>query len=81
MISLTPQQQKLLTFIKHTMSKNDGVPPRYVDMATHMGFVSKSGVHRILIQLEKRGRIVRLKGLARAIEIIDATCPHCGGSL
>lgn len=80
MISLTPTQQRLLTFLKHEIGTT-GVAPSFVEMASHMGLASKSGVHRILAKLEMRGRITRVKNCRRAIELIEATCPHCGKGL
>lgn len=81
MISLTPQQQKLLSFIGNKLGETGGVAPSFSEMAKHMGFVSRSNIYRLLGELEERGRILRLKNRARAIEIVEARCPHCGKGL
>lgn len=80
MISLTPQQQRLLAFLKAKIEET-GVSPTFQEMASALDLSSKSGIQRILSDLELRGRIRRLKNKARAIEIIDGKCPHCGKSL
>lgn len=77
MISLTPQQQKLFTFIKEKIEAS-GIAPSYLEMQRFMGLASKSGIHRMLEDIEVKGRMRRLKGKARAMEIIEAKCPHCG---
>lgn len=80
MISLTPTQQKLLTFLKHEIGAT-GVAPSFSEMAKHMGLASKSNIYRILTELEMRGRIARVERSRRAIELLDAKCPHCGKDL
>ena len=77
MISLTPQQQKLFTFIRSSIEES-GVAPSYQEMQTHLGLASKSGIHRLIGELEQRGRIRVMKRKTRAMEIIEAKCPHCG---
>lgn len=80
MISLTPQQKKLLTFLTREISAT-GVAPSFSQMAAHMGLSSKSGIHRLLNSLEERGRISRMGKRRQAIEVYVAQCPHCGGKL
>ena len=80
MISLTMQQQKLLSFLKEEIGAT-GIAPSYDEIARHMGLSSKSGVKPLLAGLEMRGRIKLLPRRSRAMEILEAKCPHCGKSL
>lgn len=70
-IGLTAKQSRLLHFIDDFSSKNQGVLPSYDEMKDFMGFHSKSGVSRVLEQLESRGHIKRFKYRARSIKIIS----------
>lgn len=70
MMSLTQHQAELLFFIGDRIA-NTGVAPSFDQMREHLGLKSKSGVHRLLAALEERGRIRRLPGRARAIEIVE----------
>lgn len=80
MISLTPQQQKLLSFIKGAIEET-GIAPSYAEMAKHMGLASKSVVFAMVRGLEERGRLRRMPYRKRAMEVLEAKCPHCGGAL
>lgn len=71
---LTPKQHELLNFIRRSMA-GTGVAPSYEEMAAAINVVSKSGVHRLIVQLEKRGFIRRLPHRARAIEVIRIPDP------
>lgn len=70
MYSLTAVQAQLLAFIKEEIASK-GLAPSVDEMRGHMRFGSKSGVHRILLALEERGHIMRLKHRARAIKILE----------
>ena len=70
MIGLTARQQQCLDFLRSYHAAN-GIMPSMQRMADHLGVSSKSQVHAILAAMESRGAIRRLKGKARAIEIID----------
>lgn len=72
MIGLTRKQSNCLAFIKRHIA-DAGVPPSFQEIADHMDLRSKSGVHRIIMALEERGLIRRLRHRARAIEVIDPT--------
>ena len=63
---MTEQMQKLLAFIEAEI-RWKGIAPSMQEMMEHMGLRSKSGVHRMVIALEARGKIKRLRGFARAI--------------
>jgi len=69
MISLTKQQDALLRFLEEKI-KATRVAPSLEEMRVHMGFASKSGIHRILVALEDRGYIKRRRDYARAIELL-----------
>jgi len=67
---LTAQQAALVNFIADRLRATGGVAPSVSEMAKGVGINSKSGVHRLLSGLEERGFIHRLRGRARAIEIV-----------
>ncbi len=69
-ITLTEQQQKLLDIIKAHIA-NHNRAPTCQQMADDMGFTSKSGVHRLLLGLEERGAIRRLRHKPRALQVVD----------
>ena len=68
-IGLTRQQSRLLAFIDARVEK-DGIAPSYDEMAAHMGLASKSGINRLILALEERGRIRRMPHRARAITVV-----------
>ncbi len=78
--SLTLRQAKALSILKQAISQN-GVAPSYNELLAHLGFRSKSAVHRALHRLEERGYIKITPNRKRAIEIVWRECPHCGGAL
>lgn len=73
MMSTTRKQAELLRFITEYIATNGGVSPSFDEMAVGVNLVSKSGVHRMLTSLEKRGLIRRLHRTNRCIEVIDQT--------
>lgn len=73
MMSLTHAQAELLDYIEKFQASNSGISPSFEEMKEAMGLHSKSGVHRLLLALEQRGRIIRYPHLARAIEIVNET--------
>ncbi len=66
---LTTQQKALLNFIVCFSEASGGVMPSFEEMAEHMGLASKSGVHRLVTALERRGHIARDGRRARAIRL------------
>ncbi len=66
---LTPKQHDLLLFLDNSL-KEKGVCPSFDEMKDHLGLKSKSGIHRLLAELEKRRFIRRLRNKARALEVI-----------
>jgi SOS-response transcriptional repressor LexA len=69
MIGLTKRQADLLAFLTEYDAEH-GISPKFEEMRLRLGIASKSGVHRLLGQLEERGHIRRLHHRHRAIEII-----------
>jgi repressor LexA len=74
---LTPRQRDCLEAIR-VHQEDRGAMPSIAELQSQMGIASKSGVHRLLLQLETRGAIKRVAGRARAIRIATSKCPHCG---
>ena len=66
---LTQKQHDLLIFIDSRL-RQDGVSPSYDEMKDALGLASKSGIHRLITDLEERGFIRRLAHKARALEVI-----------
>jgi len=66
---LTPQQEKLYNFLLNCIEIEKRVPC-YEEMSRHMGLKSKSGISRLIVALEQRGRIARIPHHARAIKIM-----------
>lgn len=78
MMGLTHNQQKCLDTINDFVNAQ-GRPPSYREIMDRMDLSSTSAVSRLVLALEERGYINRLRARARAIEIIDhRACPHCG---
>ncbi len=66
---LTKKQKELFDFLNGYISKS-GISPSFDEIRKAINLKSKSGVHRLVINLEQRGFIRRLKHKARAMEII-----------
>jgi repressor LexA len=79
-LGLTPRQNACLAAIRAHRDE-EGTMPSLSELQTRLQLASRSGVHRLLTQLEMRGAIRRASGRARAIQIATATCPHCGGDV
>lgn len=68
---LTPRLAVLLTFIARYQEGNSGVSPSITEMMSVLGTKSRNGVHEMLLSLEQRGCIARLKRRPRAIQILS----------
>lgn len=68
-VGLTAHQKRVLEYLAWFIAKN-GIAPTYDQIAAHLGLASKSGVHRVIHELEERGAIQRLPNRARSITII-----------
>lgn len=71
MIPATQKQLELKRYIAARIAE-DGVAPTFEEMRAHVGLASKSGVHQLLLALEERGHIERLKARTRAVRVIEA---------
>ena len=68
-ISLTPRQSDALRFIQgHLESKGYG--PRYEDIRVGLRLANRGRAHAIVMSLEDRGAIRRLRRRTRAIEVL-----------
>lgn len=84
---LTRRQRELLVYLRAYDGAN-GTAPSFDEMVAAMGYKSKNSVHKLLVGLQERGFIRRMKGRARAIELVPeghvhfkvryVTCDHCG---
>src|SRR3954466_7841569 len=70
MEDLTPQQARILKFIRDTMEES-GMPPTRAEIATAMEFRSPNAAEEHLRTLERKGAIEILKGSARGIRLVD----------
>lgn len=66
MIPLTPKQEELLRYLRSCERC-----PTFDEMKDALGLKSKSGVHRLVVGLESKGFIRRLRDRARAIELVE----------
>lgn len=66
---LTRKQLTLLQYIDRFIASAD-ISPSYDEMKDALGLKSKSGIHRLITNLEERGYLRRLPYRARALEII-----------
>jgi repressor LexA len=79
MTGLTAKQAECMEFLR-SYSRVNGFSPTYSEIRDHLGLASKSGVLRLVIALEQRGHIRRLKHSSRAVRLVEPgmVCPHCG---
>lgn len=64
---MTHRERELLRFIERYIAENDGVAPTFTEMAAAIGLASKSGVLRIILSLERQGRVRREANQTRAV--------------
>ena len=69
---MTHRQRDLLRFIERYQAAHDGASPSFAEMEAGLGLHSKSGVHRMLIELEAQGLISRRKNRTRCIALTGA---------
>ena len=67
----TDKQGQYLAYI-HTYTLLHGRPPAEADMQQYFG-VTPPTVHRMVVELERRGLILRLPRQARSIKLLIAT--------
>lgn len=68
---LTKKQHKLLVYIQDYFLET-GVCPSYEEMKIALNLKSKSGIHRLVSNLEDRGYVRRLPNRARALEVLKS---------
>ena len=68
---LTRRQSEALSFIRAYLAASDGIGPSYTEIMAALGLGSKSGVHRIITSLERRGYVDRIPGLPRSICVVQ----------
>ena len=68
---LTKKQKELFEYLEKYIEGN-GIAPSFEEMKNAVKLKSKSGIHRLIMSLEQRGFIKRLKHRARAMEIIKS---------
>ena len=68
---LTKKQKELFEYLEIYIEEN-GIAPSFEEMKNAVKLKSKSGIHRLIMSLEQRGFIKRLKHRARAMEIIKS---------
>ena len=71
MFGLTPRLHQLATFIKTYVAEHGGISPTHDEMMVAMGLHSKSGISRMVDELEARGVIARKKHASRSVIIRD----------
>lgn len=70
MIGLTQKQLRVLHFIEAYIMTHGGVSPSMNEISGFLGRGSKSSALKLLVALEERGRIRRMRNRARAIEVV-----------
>ena len=66
---LTQAERELLCFIVETFDQT-GMAPSYHEMCNAVGLKSKSGINRLIVQLDRKGWIRHTTAMARGIAII-----------
>jgi repressor LexA len=68
-VTLTPRQAELRRFIQSYIEAY-GIAPTYREMATGIGAVSNSSIHRLLTGMEQRGAVRWVHGSARSLVVL-----------
>jgi len=77
--SLTPRQNEIYEFIRGCIQQRN-TPPTILEIGERFGIRSTNGVNDLLIALEKKGYIIRVKGTARGIVLPDNTPAAVAGA-
>lgn len=75
MIGLTEKQSRLLAFLDRYIAEHGGVAPTFSEIENELDVRSRSQIWQMMKCLEQRGAIRRIKGHARAIEVVSAVNP------
>lgn len=68
---LSPLMVEMLAYLRRYIEANV-YAPSYSEIGKALDYTSKSGIARVMAQLEDRGLIKRVAGKMRAIEITSA---------
>lgn len=68
--TLTPEMAKTMRYLQDYVA-DKGYGPNFEEVRAHLGLSSKSGVHRLMSALERRGYIRRWPHQSRAFEILN----------
>lgn len=68
---MTPKMNQLLKYIAMYTRNNDGISPNYDEMKAALGLASKSGINRMLVEMESRGLLSRIPCKARSIYLTE----------
>lgn len=71
-LGLTPRQRDVLAYLNDYTNAR-GYSPSYPEIGAAIGLKSKSGVHRLVVALEKRGHIRRNPNFPRSIDVSGGT--------
>ena len=71
---LTERQNQVFEFIR-SHARDAGRPPTIVEIGRHLGLRSSNGVHKLLVALEAKRYIERVRHEARGITIVDDDAP------
>ncbi len=66
---LTKRQLEVFKYIKNYIAKKK-ISPSFEEIKVAVGLKSKSGIHQIVLQLETRKWITKLRGKNRSIQIL-----------
>jgi repressor LexA len=72
---LVAKHHRILNFIQQYQANEGGVSPSCQEIADGVGFASKGWISRSLVDLEAAGKIRRLKGRRRNIEVLPDAIP------
>jgi len=79
--SLTPRQNEIYEYIRNCIQQQN-TPPTITEIGARFGMKSTNGVNDLLNALERKGYIIRTKGVARGISLPEnapATTPKTKG--
>jgi SOS-response transcriptional repressor LexA len=68
---MTPRMKKVLDFITSHVEKH-GYSPTYREMMAELGMKSASEIHQVVDYLEADGFIIKVRGRARGIELVNS---------
>ncbi|HEX9951882.1 MAG TPA: S24 family peptidase [Rubricoccaceae bacterium] len=71
---LTERQNQVFEFLR-AHARDAGRPPTLAEVGQHLGLRSSNGVHKLLVALEAKGYISRVRHEARGITILDDDDP------